>query len=480
MKGRPVQKLLCIARMDLRLFTRREFLSDSAYVAAWLGVGRRLAATTLPEAREITLTARETTVEISPGQTRTTWAYDGRVPGPEIRVREGERVRITLRNELPAPTSIHWHGVPVPNAMDGVAGVTQAPVSPGDSFTYEFDASPAGTYFYHSHVGLQLDRGLYGPLIIEPREDAGATADREYVLLLDDWLDITPEQAFAELQQRSPMRGGMMGGSDDPLYAAHLVNGRTGGLAAPLAVARGERVRLRLINAGSATTFRVGLAGHRLTVTHADGQRVRPIDVDTLVIGVGERYDVQFVAGNPGVWPLVAGSIDSPLVSLVVPLVYERTLDSLRPVTVWPSELSRGRALRYVDLVPVERMMKPAPGVVQTIPITLGSAMMGGYVWTINGQAYPNADPIGLDPGARVRLRVTNATMMRHPLHLHGHFFTVRLPGQTSGPAKDTVVVDPMASFDLDFVADNPGRWFFHCHHLYHMEGGMARTLEYR
>ena len=468
--------------MDLRLFTRREFLSDSVYAAAWLGASRALVlnAASAPDVREFTLVAREAAIETSPGRSRLTWTYDGRVPGPEIRVREGERIRVTLRNELPAPTSIHWHGVPVPNAMDGVAGITQPPVAPGDSFTYDFEASPAGTYFYHSHTGLQLDRGLYGPLVVEPREDPEPAADREYVLVLDDWLDMTPEQAFAELQQRSPMRGGMMGGSDDPLYVAHLLNGRTSELAAPLTVARGERVRLRLINAASATTFRVGVAGHQVTVTHADGQRVRPIVVDTLAIGVGERYDVEFAAGNPGVWPLLAGSIDSPLVSVVVPLAYERTLDSLRPVTVWPTELLRGRALRYLDLVPVEGVATPAPGFAQTIPITLGTTMMAGYLWTINGQAYPNADPIGVDSGARVRLRVTNATMMRHPLHLHGHFFTVRLPGQTGGPTKDTVLVDPMATLDLDFLTDNPGRWFFHCHHLYHMEAGMARILEYR
>jgi FtsP/CotA-like multicopper oxidase with cupredoxin domain len=163
-----------------------------------------------------------------------------------------------------------------------------------------------------------------------------------------------------------------------------------------------------------------------------------------------------------------------------VPLVYERTLESLRPVTVWPPELSRGRARRYLDLVSANGVVSPALGANQIIPITLGSAMMGGYVWTINGQAYPNANPIGLDRGARVRLRVTNATMMRHPLHLHGHFFTSRLPGAAGGPTKDTVLVDPMATLDLEFLTDNPGRWFFHCHHLYHMEAGMARILEYR
>jgi FtsP/CotA-like multicopper oxidase with cupredoxin domain len=109
----------------------------------------------------------------------------------------------------------------------------------------------------------------------------------------------------------------------------------------------------------------------------------------------------------------------------------------------------------------------------------LGTAMMGGYVFTINGQAYPRADPIRLPSAARVRLRVANATMMRHPLHLHGHFFELGLAGQTARPVKDTVLIDPMATVDLDFSTDNPGRWLFHCHHLYHMEAGMARILEY-
>lgn len=468
--------------MSIGPWTRRDFLRDVAGAGAWLGFGRALPVGAMhsqaSDVRELTLVAREAAVEISPGRMWRTWTYDGRVPGPEIRVREGDRVRIALRNELPHPTSIHWHGLPVPNAMDGVAGVTQAPVAPGESFTYEFVASPAGTYFYHSHAGLQLDRGLSGPLIVEPSNDTQRPADREYVLVFDDWLDVTPEEAYAALRQRGPMSGGMMGTSD-PLYAGYLLNGRTSAGAAPIAVGRGERVRFRLINAGSVTTFRVGLAGHRLTVTHADGQAVRPVDVDTLTIGAGERYDVQIAADNTGVWPLIAGPIDSPIVAIVVPFVYRGTLGSMPPVTVWPSELLGGRTMRYADLVPAEDLDPLTPIPAQVIPVVLGTAMMGGYVWTINGQAYPNADSIQLIRGAPVRLRVTNATMMRHPVHLHGHFFTTRLREQTAGPVKDTVIVDPMGSLDLDFVTNNPGRWFFHCHHLYHMEAGMARVLDY-
>lgn len=270
----------------------------------------------------------------------------------------------------------------------------------------------------------------------------------------------------------------MMGGGD-PLYAGYLLNGATSSGLPPLAVARGEKVRLRIINASSATTCRVGLAGHRLNVTHADGQPVRSVAVDSLVMGMGERYDAIVTADNPGAWPLIAGPVDSVVPGVVARFVYEGTTGSTPPVTVWPNALVGGRVLRYADLVPAAEPNAPRGGAAQLVQLTLGTAPFAGYVWTINGQAYPNADPIALEPDALVRLRIVNATMMRHPVHLHGHFFRVRT-GPSAGPIKDTVLVDPMmGALELEFETNNPGRWLFHCHHLYHMEAGMARVLEY-
>lgn len=177
--------------------------------------------------REFSLVARAANIDVGGGHTWRTGTYNGLLPGPELPVREGERVRVVLTNELPDPTSIHWHGLPVPNAMDGVPGLTQAPVMAGESFTYAFTAAPAGTYFYHPHVGLQLDRGLNGALIIEPAEEPllASRPDREYVLVLDDWLTIEPEAALAQMLRRGGM-GGLMGGGSEPPYAGHLVNGR--------------------------------------------------------------------------------------------------------------------------------------------------------------------------------------------------------------------------------------------------------------
>src|SRR5581483_11922887 len=182
--------------------------------------------------------------------------------GPEIRGVRGERIRVAFRNLLPEPSTIHWHGLPVPPTMAGVPDSSQSAVVPGDTFVYEFAATVSGTFFYHAHVGLQLDRGLYGPLIVEePGENARLRIDREYVFMLDDRLPGSPEEAL-----RTVNAGGMMS-SGTPLYAEYLLNGRTG---STFSVRAGERVRLRLINAGAGTVFRFGIAGHSLNVTHAD------------------------------------------------------------------------------------------------------------------------------------------------------------------------------------------------------------------
>ena len=455
---------------------RRQFLSDTLAAAALLAVPRAAAAFGDSTTRELVLTAREATPQV--GTTPwPTWTYDNRVPGPEIRLTRGDRVRIRLDNRLPQPTTIHWHGLAVPPAMDGVVGLSQSAVQPGQSFTYEFDVPQSGTFFYHSHVGLQLDRGLHGALIVEePGENDRLRIDREYVVLLDDWLTIPPEAALASMR----VSGGMMGGGG-PAYAGYLLNGTT--VPSRLAVTRGERVRLRLINAASATPFRVGLTGHTFTVTHADGQPVTPIGVSTLVIGMGERYDVIVSATNPGTWPLLVSSWNSAVpVSLGV-LVYTGYERNVAPPFVWPPELQAGRALRYEDLRSLS-LAGPSVPASLIFPAVLFGGMGGmgsGTSWTINGQIYPNADPFVVREGARVQIAMTNRSMMPHPMHLHGHTGILRWPGIAHpGFVKDTVLLNPMDTATLEFTADNPGRWLFHCHNLYHMELGMARVVEYR
>lgn len=211
----------------------------------------------------------------------------------------------------------------------------------------------AGTYIYHSHAGLQLDRGLYGPLIVEP-ENEELSYDREYVLLLDDWLDGvsgTPEDALKELQ--SSGGGGMMGGGgmrgSTIAYPSYLINGRTPEDPETLSVRRGEKVRLRLMNPAAETIFRFAVAGHKLTVTHAAGLPVEPVEVDTLRIGMGERYDVLLEANNPGVWQMAASPEGKSGLGRAL-LRYEESNQSSPPaINDTPSELG-GRLLAYQDL----------------------------------------------------------------------------------------------------------------------------------
>jgi len=258
-----------------------------------------------PQLREFSLTAREFEWELMPGSTVRAWGYNGQVPGPELRVGEGDRVRVILRNELPVPTTIHWHGVHVTPAMDGPAGLNQIPVEPNGEFVYEFTAQPAGTRWYHSHAdpALQVPLGLYGPLIIEPRAPI-RTFDREYTFVLQEWdLELTPAVATGTAR-RGPkdrlMRGGELG-SD-----LFLINGRTHGAIPRVNLAEGDRVLLRFINAGH-LPHAVHLHGHSFKIVATDGNPV-PLGQewvkDTVLIGPAERYDLEFVGDNPGVWML--------------------------------------------------------------------------------------------------------------------------------------------------------------------------------
>ncbi len=451
--------------------------------------------------REVHLTASVGDVEVGPGQTFRTWLYNGQFPGPEIRVKEGERLHITVENDLPdAGTTVHWHGLPVPNPMDGVPGVTQEPIQPGESMTYEYEAAPAGSYMYHSHESLQLDRGLVGPLIIEERTPH-VEYDREHTVILDDFLPEAP-RPLEELAGRrdddsgglmggmmNRGRGGMMGEETDPRggmmgrqmggivspYEGLLINGKLPSDPSVFDVKRGERMRLRLVNLSSAIPYHLALAGHRLHVTHADGQPVEPVEVDSLVIGMGERYDVIVDADNPGAHALVAQPVEGGVPPARAVVSYQDSRQARPPEGQLPEGLrGEGRRLRYDDLQSVESL--PGGGAPdRTFNLRLsGGMMMSRGEWAIDGQQYPNADPLEIREGERVRVNLSNMSMMLHPMHLHGHFFRV---GNT---LKDTVLVEPhMGRASFEFVADNPGDWLFHCHNLYHMEAGMARVFTY-
>ena len=261
--------------------------------------------TATPQVREFTLTAEEFAWELMPGVPTRAWGYNGQTPGPEIRVTEGDTVRVTLVNRLPVPTTIHWHGVHLRPEMDGPAGLNQEAVTPGDDFVYEFVAQPAGTRWYHSHADpqLQVPMGLYGPLIIEPRTPTRSyTYDREHTLILGEWdSELTPEVA-AGAAPRGPrdaqLRGGELGAD------MFLINGRVHGAIPPIEVAEGERVLLRLINAGH-LAHPIHIHGHSFTIVATDGNLVPEAarwTKDTVLVGPAERVDLELITTNPGVW----------------------------------------------------------------------------------------------------------------------------------------------------------------------------------
>lgn len=426
-----------------------------------------------PVGREVTLTAVEQQIDLA-GRTATVWTY-GDFPARAIRTTVGERVRITVNNRLPEQTSVHWHGLAVPNAMDGVPDVTTPSIVPDGSFTYDFVVPTAGTHWLHPHTGLQLDTGLYAPFIVEDPSEPG-DYEHEFVLVLDDWTQgfgRDPEQIFEQLVAGGEQTGMMMGhghmgmAGGDVEYPLYLINGRPPADPQSLRVAPGDRVRLRIINAGADTLFRVTVAGHEMTVTHTDGFGVQPTAVPGLLIGMGERYDVTVTAGS-GVFPIVA----EPVGKAGYALALLRTVDGPAPAAQRPDPIDSSVALR----VRADAALPPrAPDVTHDLVL---SGSMTPYRWTINGATYDRAEPLRVNPGDMVRLRLANMSMMSHPVHLHGHTFQIGEAGG-SGARKDTVLLAPMSRVTVDVVADNPGVWMLHCHNAYHAEAGMMTRLEY-
>ncbi|MBK6872691.1 MAG: multicopper oxidase family protein [Kineosporiaceae bacterium] len=433
----------------------------------------------------VDLVARRSTVDLG-GTTVEALTYGGELPGPTVRLRAGDLARVSISNQLDGETSVHWHGLALRHDADGVPGVTGPAIAAGSRTEVSFVVPDPGTYWLHPHTGMQLDWGLSAPVIIDDPQEPGRY-DSELVVMLDDWtvgLGKTPEQLFADLTADGGSMSGMggMGGmghgggmndAGDVAYPAYLANGRLPTAPRSVAARPGDRVRIRLINAAADTTFDVALGGHRLTVTHTDGFPVIPVTVDTLQIAMGERYDVTVTLAD-GVFPLTALPTGK---SGTAARVLIRTASGGAPAPGWrPGELT-GRRLTLGDLVAADAVRWPdrTPDTEQAV--ALAGTMGGGYRWTINGTTYADAEPLTVREGQLTRLRITNRSMMLHPVHLHGHTFAVR--GVPGSPRKDTVVVPAMAGLDVEVRADNPGAWMLHCHNMFHMEAGMMTRLDY-
>ena len=405
------------------------------------------------------------------------WCYDGGVPGPELRVRQGGRVRIVGENRLAEDTTIHWHGLRVPNAMDGAAYVTQPPIAPGASFTYDFTVPDAGTYWYHPHAhsSEQVGRGLMGAFIVE--DAAPLPVDRDVVWVLGDW--------------RLDDAAAIVGGFDNPMEMS--MSGRIGNTVTingrmpdRFAVRSGERIRLRLINGAAARLFGLEFRGLRPLVIAYDGQPVEPHapDDDRVVLGPAMRTDLILDAtGAPG------------SASPVMDTFYDRLSYKLVDLAYSQEPPLRERPLPPPPKLPPNTMPEPDVARAERHAVTLTGGMMGGMgggmmggrsMWAINGVAVMNDDMRDMKPvltltrGKSYILAIDNQTAWYHPIHLHGHSF--RVIARNGKPTKyrewrDTVLMPPRERAEIALVADNPGDWMFHCHILDHQEGGMMSII---
>ncbi|MEU1127450.1 multicopper oxidase family protein [Streptomyces sp. NPDC005899] len=454
--------------------------------------------------RKVSLTATASRVELGDGLTVPTWLYGDRLPGQAVRVTAGDTLELALANHLPQSTTVHWHGLSLRNDMDGVPDLIQRPIAPGAQFTYRFAVTRPGTYWFHPHSGVQLDRGLYAPLIVDdPREPLAY--DKEWTVVLDDWLDgvdgSTPDAVFGELTKGrggshgaaaghgaapaggktpSRVRAGadseLLGGhAGDVAYPHYLVNGRRASAPSVFEARPGDRIRLRIVNAGGDTPFRLALGGHRMTVTHTDGFPVRHAETDALLLGMGERYDVLVTAGD-GVFPLTALAEGKGASALAV---LRTAPGALPPATVRPGELD-GQVLTADRLTADDSVALEERAPDRTVRLTL-TGSMEAYDWAFDGKPYDPSVRLPVRAGERVRLVFDNRTPMWHPLHLHGHTFGLSGAGGGASPGarKDTAVLLPRRSLTVDLDADNPGLWMLHCHNVYHAEAGMMTVLGY-
>lgn len=463
---------------------------------------KRRAASGATVARRLSAAPFETSIE---GRTLTTWGYGNNLNGPLLRAKTGDLLDVTVANGLPEGTSVHWHGLALRNDADGVPGLTQEPIVAGGNYTYGFRLSHPGTYWYHSHFDTQRERALYGALIIEdPNEPL--SYDREWVVILDDWLDGitgTPEEVVEELSAGMDMSGGMEGmegmdhgsmsedsssmmkhmlmGADSPYLGGdagdvkipvHLFNGRSPAEPDTLVGKPGERIRLRLINAAGDTAYRIGIPGQELTITHTDGFPVQPRQADAVVLGMGERLDVLVTLGDQAVPVLALPEGKSGHAFGVIQAGSNTTFSGRLPQTLGGTVLdgSRLKAHESALLTPRE------PTRTHELRLT-GS--MADYDWGINGRRFDPDNPLDgafeLQLDERVRVTMTNDTEMWHPVHLHGHTFQLA----DNGARKDTVIVKPRQTIVFDFEADNPGQWLTHCHNAYHAEAGMMGVFSY-
>ncbi|MCV3273470.1 multicopper oxidase family protein [Roseobacter sinensis] len=459
----------------MALVTRRQFHHALLGSAASLCVPRLGWAETAAD-----LVARPGRVRLAPADYPETevWAYGGAVPGATIRLPQGERVSRRFVNKLPQASSVHWHGVRLENAMDGVPGLTQQVVEPGADFLYDFTAPDAGTYWYHPHNRSweQMARGLYGALVIEEAE-AAPQVDVDEVLLLDDWR-LTDEAQIAD----------DFGNLHDWSHAGRIGNWITvnGDGAWSREVQRHERLRLRLVNTANARIFSLETRGLDGWIVALDGMPLEtPQRLERLALAPAQRADliVDVTAEDGGEGLLISFERDGGYVIAGFPVVGtargERLPDPARlppnPVAALGPLAQARRAELLMEGGAMGGMRGAMMGGQMTRPREMAAA---GKVWAMGGMADMAATPlIEADRGETIRIAITNDTAWPHAMHLHGHHFRQISSEGAAGPLRDTLLMVRGETAEIAFVAENPGDWLLHCHMLEHSAGGMMTWL---
>lgn len=467
------------------IHSRREFLYYAASVAVVGSVPATTAASN-PDDKLFLLRAVGSQQQIVPEKFGRTgvWTFNHRVPGPEIRVNQGDFVKVLLQNELEESTTVHWHGLRVSNSMDGIPHLTQPPIEQGDSFLYEFEAKDAGTFWYHPHQRSfeQVGRGLHGPLIVE--ENESISVDRDITWTLDDWKLLPSAQIaddFADMH--------------DVSHAGRIGNTVTinGSIPETFPLQSGERIRLRLINAANARIFGLEFEAHDPKIIAIDGHPIIPHSPENnqIVLAPGMRTDVVIdCTGEPKQQFAVTDNFYDRQTYRLVDLVYETTVKRSQlmngPIQLPPNPVSRpdlANAIRFDVHLGGGAGGSMEGGIMNGQWHDIRSMVHNNKAWAINDIVSTGhvMDPlIKLRRGAACVLNMQNDTAWHHPMHLHGHTFQVvsrnGLPTRYQ-EWQDTVSMSPEERVEIAFVADNPGDWMFHCHILEHQAGGMMGVI---
>ncbi len=465
---------------------------------------------------------------------------NGQIPAPTLEFEEGDEAEIVVRNQLPDDElSLHWHGILLPPEMDGVSYVSTAPILKGQSHVFRFKLRQSGTYWYHSHTNVQEQKGVFGAFVVHPKKEP-FPAEHDVVVLLSDWSDEDAWDILKNLRKdgdyylhkKNTVRslwGALqegklsayfqnewerMGGMDysDVGYDAFLMNGK---IAPQLSQARkGQKVRLRIINAAASSYFLVRLGQSPMKVIAADGLPIQPVYARELQMGMAETYDVLFEVPDQKNFELSAYAQDGTgkasgwigsgerveTLPRDAPELYAsmnhsghggqggHSMHGMHDRHAMPRHgggAAGSQASSAVETLTVDQLRAIAPTEFSSkIPVAETKLVLGGdmerYVWHINGKAIHQDRNIDVREGDVIRFVFQNETMMHHPMHLHGHFFRVLTEQGDYSPLKHTVDVPPHGSRTIEFLANEPGQWMLHCHNLYHMKNGMSRVVKYR